>query len=316
MKTQPKITTQAKTIAQFSNYLAELSLENLAPATLTTYQAALRHFQTWLQQRPPTTHNAKLFLADMKHRGAKPATIKLHYTVIRSFLAYHRIELKLKFTRPHHLPQYHSTAEITALLDLCPNPKHSHHHLAQRDTLIISMLALTGMRRSELAHLTPGDIAQGYIHIRSGKGDKDRAIPLAKHLINPLNHYIETNHIPPTKRLFPITGHRIYGIVKHYARAAGIHDIGPHSLRHYFATKLIEAGASLNAVQQLLGHASITTTALYLDLIPKHLQSTIAIFDQDEKLSTALTALNKLLSESKVTDDNNNNNNQFQKGET
>ncbi|GAH53383.1 unnamed protein product [marine sediment metagenome] len=64
----------------------------------------------------------------------------------------------------------------------------------------------------------------------------------------------------------------------------------PHSLRHYFATLLIERGAPLKAVQELLGHASIKTTAIYLDLIPKHLQATIALFDTEKTLSAALNA--------------------------
>jgi len=88
---------------------------------------------------------------------------------------------------------------------------------------------------------------------------------------------------PQTARLFPIHRKRLDTLVKHYALKAGINDVTPHTLRHYFATSLLECGANLRAIQELLGHADISTTAIYLDIIPKHLQNTIALLDKREE---------------------------------
>jgi len=287
MKTRTRITTQAQAIAQFSAYRAELSLQYLAPSSQRTYLACLDRFQTWLEGRPITAQNAKLFLASLRQQGDKLATIKLYYAVIKPLLAHLGIELKLKLSSEHRLPPYHSTQQLAAMLQLSSHRSDTHRRLAQRDTLIILTLALTGIRKSELANLTPGDITKDYVYIRSAKRNRDRAIPLAKHLRAPLQLYIYNLGIKPPQHIFPISGDRIYHIIKRYALAAGITDISPHSLRHYFATLLIERGASLKAVQQLMGHSSIKTTAIYLDLIPKHLRATIAIFDRDKKLSEA-----------------------------
>lgn len=289
MKTRTAITTQARTIAQFSDYRAELSLQYLAPNSLRTYLACLNHFQTWLEGRPITTQNARLFLAGFRDHGCRPKTIKIHYTVLKPLLAHIGIELNLKLRTEHHLPPYHTTDQLVAMLRCASSRNDTHRQLADRDTLIILTLALTGIRLSELANLTPANITQGYLLIRHGKGSKDRSIPLAKRLKTPLQLYIYNHPIKPPDRIFPLSANRIYRIIKHYATAAGINDLSPHSLRHYFATILIEKGAPLKAVQELLGHTSIKTTAIYLDMIPKHLQTTIALFDRDKTLLAALS---------------------------
>lgn len=289
------ITTQATTIAQFLAYSTELSLEDLAQATIQTYQSCLKKFQTWLEERPISVQAAKQFLAELRQRGYSPATIRLHYAVIRPFLEYLGITLKLKLRKPHQLPTYHTTSELTAMLQQSATRSDKWRRLAGRDTLIILMLALTGMRRSELLKLTPRDTSDSFLYIRKAKGEKDRTIPLAGPLRAPLRLYIYNHQIPKNQPIFPITANRLYAIVKHYARAAGYDNITPHSFRHYFATYLIERGAPLKAVQELMGHTSIKTTAIYQDLVPRHLQNTVALFDANQELSTALiTTINHI----------------------
>ncbi|MBA7662356.1 Tyrosine recombinase XerC [subsurface metagenome] len=303
----PNITTYAETIAAFSNYRAELTLHDLAPGTLTTYTSSLNSFQAWLADQPITPQNAKLHLAELRSQGRKPATIRLHYAVLKAFLAYQGTDLKLKLTKPRRLPPYHSTKQLIALLDRSAHHPHRNKHLAHRDTLIILTLALTGARRAELAHITPSNITQDFIHIRSGKGDKDRSIPLSHHLRGPLNAYIATHQVPPLQPIFPISPAQIARIVKQHATAAGINDLTPHALRHYCATNWLEHGRSLKAIQDLLGHHSIATTALYLDLIPQHLQSDMQIVDQDNALSTGIMSVIKTLypTDSKESSTNN-----------
>jgi len=163
----------------------------------------------------------------------------------------------------------------------------------QRDTLIILMFAYTGMREAELFNLRPCDIVNNFIYVRHGKGDKDRAIPLSQHLIKPLAQYIKTENRCFADRLFPVKRRELYNIVKKYALAAGIQDLSPHTLRHFFATTLVEKGAWLRVVQELLGHASIATTAIYLDVVPKHLQGAISLLDESVSKSVSVTNKHK-----------------------
>lgn len=288
MTTELTITTQVNTIAQFSAYSAELSLKDLAPSTIQTYHYCLKNFQSWLEERSISLQAAKQFLAEMRQRGYSPATIRLHYTAIRPFLEHLGITLKLKLRKPHQLPSYHPTSEVTAMLQQAATRSDKWRRLAGRDTLIILMLALSGMRRSELLKLTPTDITDTFLYIRNAKGAKDRVIPLAAPLRAPLRLYIYNQAIPKNQTIFPITPNRLYAIVKRYAHAAGYDNITPHSFRHYFGTYLTERGAPLKAIQELMGHASIETTAIYQDLVPKHLQGAIALFDANRELSTAL----------------------------
>lgn len=284
MTTETQITTHARTIAQFSDYRAELSLQDLAPNSQRSYQACLNHFQAWLEERPLSAYNAKLFLAQLRQASYKPASIHLYYTSIKQLLKHNAITLELKLTQPRRLPTYHSTDDLSRILKLTTTNQHGRQKILIRDRLLILTLALTGMRRSELVNLRRSDIQNGYLFIRHAKGAKDRVIPIFPYLLQPLTNYIATTTSISADRIFPITPSRVHQIVTHYARAAGIPDLTPHGLRHYFATYLLEAGAPLKAIQELLGHASIKTTAIYLDIIPKHLLATIALFDQNEQL--------------------------------
>ena len=106
-----------------------------------------------------------------------------------------------------------------------------------------------------------------------GKGDKERVIPIAETIFEPLRQY--TKNMQSSDRVFPISSPRLGDIITRYARQAGLNDVHPHSLRHFFATQLVESGANLKQIQELLGHESIATTSLYLDVIPKHLSDAV-----------------------------------------
>ena len=277
--------TQVKNIALLKDYLADLSFQVLSQTTLAKYCQCIESFQTWLGSQPVSAQAAKRFLADLQERGYKPRSVHLYYHAIKPFLEFQGILFKLKFKKPRELPQYHSAQDINSILSLASSRTDNWAKLKQRDTLILLMLALTGVRASELLALRPCDISAEFIFVRKGKGSKDRTIPLAETLAGPLKDYIKTAGITPTARLFPIQRKRLYVIVKQYAMAAGINDVSPHTLRHYFATSLVEHGAQLRAVQELLGHADISTTAIYLDLIPSHLKSSIALLDGSLSIS-------------------------------
>jgi len=283
------VVTQAQNIASFTDYIAELSLQDLAPNTLSQYKQQLRTFQAWLGDRPITANAAKLFLAQMREKGYSQQSIHLYYIPIKAFLEYLQIPLKIKFRRHRHLPPYYSAADLQRLLDASDTRTGPWAQNKERDKLILLMLSFTGLRRAEIVALRPCDITDDYILVRHGKGDKHRTIPLSGQLKNPLRTYIEKQAIRPTDRIFPFAANRLWKVVKYYARAAGYSDLSPHSLRHYFATALVERGAPLRAVQELLGHSNMATTAIYLDLVPSHLKSSIALLDESVSVSKSVS---------------------------
>jgi len=288
------IVTQAQNIADFTDYIAELSLQDLASNTLSQYKQQLRTFHAWLGDHPITANAAKLFLAQMREQGYAQQSIRLYYVPIKAYLEYLQIPLKIKFRRHRHLPPYYSAADLQRLLDAIDTRAGPWAQNKERDKLILLMLSFTGLRRAEIVALRPCDITTDYIHVRNGKGDKDRTIPLSHQLKNPLLAYIEKQAISPTDRIFPFATNRLWKVVKYYARAAGFPDLSPHTLRHYFATALVERGAPLRAVQELLGHSNIATTSIYLDLIPHHLKTSIALLDESLSVSESVSVSKSL----------------------
>jgi integrase/recombinase XerD len=282
-----EIMPQLEAAAAFHAFDLELSqrLPKLTPPTLSAYRQRLRVFQAWLENRPISANAARQFLAEMLEAGYAQKSVKAYYVPIRAFLEYLGIPFKIKFHYPKRLPQYHSPGDVEALIAAADARTDTWAKLKTRDKLIILTLALTGLRRAELAKLRPCDIAHDYIYVRSGKGDKDRVIPIAEDLREPLFSYIHQEGIPSSSPIFAIGPKHIYSIVKKYASVVGI-DMAPHALRHYFATSLLEKGAFLRSIQELLGHANIATTSIYLDMIPKHLQGSISLLSGSLSVST------------------------------
>ena len=153
-----------------------------------------------------------------------------------------------------------------------------------RRTLLMTLYG-TGMRRSELAHLKVGDIDSQRMIIRvvAGKGGKDRDLPLSPALLETLREYWRWRkpklYLFPTRTLRrrldrPISDKTIWIACSEAAHRAGIHKrVTPHTLRHSWATHLLEAGTDLRTIQVLLGHDDLETTAQYLHLSQRHLQT-------------------------------------------
>jgi len=277
--------TELQTIVQASAYFDELAIQDISSKYRHQSIQRLRAFLDFLGDEPASAHAAKKFIASLRDKGYKPATIEAYYHAIKPFLEFIGIPFKLKLRKPRRLPGYHSTEQLNSILEVIASRRDRWAKLKERDALIILMLAFTGVRRSELLNLRPSDIVGGFIRIRGGKGDKDRVIPVADDLTTPLPRYVKNEHINPRANLFSIHARQLCNIVKKYALAAGVDDLSPHGLRHYFATTLVERGAQIRAVQELLGHSNISTTAIYLDLIPSHLKSTIALLNKSISVS-------------------------------
>jgi integrase/recombinase XerD len=157
---------------------------------------------------------------------------------------------------------------------------------------ILMVLYATGVRRTELSLLKVTDIdsKRMVVHIRQGKGSRDRDIPLSPKLLDALREYWRWKK--PSVYLFPSTpGQRgvdepmsdkvVWWAVREAARRAGItRKIGPHTFRHSFATELLEAGTDLRTIQLLMGHSRLEDTTLYLHLSRRHLEMTINPLDQ------------------------------------
>lgn len=291
--------TTVGAIAQFASYLDELSLKDISPQYRRESARKLQAFHAFLDGQPPSAYMGKKFLALLRDSGYQPASIEAYYHAIKPFLEFIGVPFKVPLRRQRRIPNYHSVDQIRSMLAIIASRTDKWASIKQRDTLIILMLAFTGMRKSELLNLRPCDIANGFIHIRQGKGGKDRVIPLAQHLVKPLKDYIRKQGINSADKLFSIKAKELYNIVKKYALAAGIHDLSPHTLRHFFATTLVEQGAQLRAIQELLGHARIQTTAIYLDVVPQHLKSSIALLDKGLSTSLSVNNISKSVSRSR-----------------
>jgi site-specific recombinase XerD len=291
--------TQIQSIAQFTSYFDELSLQDITPHYRQQSVQRLNAFRAFLADQPASDYAGRKFLAHLRDQDYQPTTVEAYYHAIKPFLEFIGVPFKVKLKRQRRLPRYHSASQLYSILDVIASRNDKWAKVKQRDTLIFLMLAFTGMRKAELLNLRPCDIVNGFIYIRKGKGDKDRVVPLAQHLVKPLRDYITEQNISSTDKLFSITPRMLYHIVKRYALAAGIDDLSPHGLRHFFATTLVEQGAQLRAVQELLGHASIQTTAVYLDVVPQHLQSSIALLDASLSISVGTNNISKSVKRSR-----------------
>lgn len=131
-----------------------------------------------------------------------------------------------------------------------------------RNYLILQTLWRTGMRNSELTNFTKHDIKPDQITIRQGKGSKDRIVPIDANLFDLLTLF--TAKINLDDKLFPLSDMQIRNIVHRYEGDEKVH---PHMLRHSFAVHYLKSGGNIRALQKILGHKDLNTTAVYLDLI-------------------------------------------------
>lgn len=186
-----------------------------------------------------------------------------------------------------HLPEVLTVGEIDAMISAIDPEKAE----ASRDRAMMEVLYGCGLRVSELVGLELSKIYadEGYLVVR-GKGSKERMVPMSEVAVSAIEDYLEDRSLLDVKpgcgnllflnrRGRKLTRERIFQIVKGLAEAAGIRkNISPHTLRHSFATHLLEGGANLRAIQQMLGHESIATTQIYIHLDRSTLRSDILTY--------------------------------------
>lgn len=262
-------------------YLSQLESQDIEPATFNLRRQQLRAFHAWLGSREPSAQAGYLFMAELRDKGYQRGTRHSYYYALRPYMAYLEIPFKIKFKKERRLPRYHSQDDIRRILDVIAGRDDKWSSLKVRDRLIFRTLAMSGLRRAELLALKSRDVKEGYLFVYRGKGDKDRVAPIPTKLSLEILDYIRESGFEPSDRLFPIGRARLDTLVKGYALRAGIDDLTPHSLRHYFATRLLELGADLRTLQELLAHSDISTTAIYLDILPQRLRQTIELLEED-----------------------------------
>ncbi len=279
-------------IREFINYL---SVEKgFSANTLEAYQRNLLRYTAFLKKKNLTLnevahHDIIKYLHDLKNKGLSAASIAQHVSTIKSF---HKFLVRENFVKnfpvedlrspkkPRKLPRTFSVREIEQLLS-SPFGKSATD---LRDKALLEVMYGAGLRVSELVSLNIEDIDFVSEFIRCfGKGSKERLVPIGRYALEALSEYIrqgrpELMKKRRTQALFlntrggRLTRQGCWKILKKYAEKAGLKDVHPHMLRHSFATHLLEAGADLRAVQEMLGHVSISTTQIYTHVSREHLK--------------------------------------------
>jgi integrase/recombinase XerD len=275
---------------QIRDFIHFLTVEKrLAKNTLVSYERDLKSYLTYLKNVEQMTDwnssrrvNIIHFLAHLKDQGKSSKTLARHIASIRSF---HQFLIREKVTdhdpsvhietpqQEQTLPKVLSQEEVESLLD---SPKTMDHY-GLRDKAMLELLYATGMRVSELINLDSGDIhaTMGFVRC-TGKGNKERIIPIGQTALLAIEEYLTKGRGKfvskkyRTDALFlnhhgnRLTRQGFWKILKKLAKEAHIEkDLTPHTLRHSFATHLLMNGADLRAVQEMLGHADISTTQIY-----------------------------------------------------
>ena len=267
----------------------------LSANTLGAYRADLLALQRWLSQRDKSLIYAAradllAFIAWRAKEGAKPRSTARQ---LSSFRRFYRFLLRegaiaedptLKIDMPkigRALPQSLTESEVESLLG-APDVNDPIGH---RDRTMLEVLYATGLRVSELINLRQGQINlnQGVLRVR-GKGDRERLIPLGEESQRWLREFVtgprveillerQTEYLFPTRRGDRMTRQAFWHIIKRYAKKADIAaKLSPHTLRHAFATHLLNNGADLRVVQMLLGHSDLSTTQIYTHVARERLK--------------------------------------------
>ena len=281
-------------------FLGHLRLEkgmsaNTAQAYSDDVDKLVRHFaDVGVAVEHATTDDLERFICTLQDVGIQPRSQARIISGVKSFYKFLRqerimdsdpTELLLTPKIGRHLPEVLSVAEIDAMIDCIDMSKPE----GQRNRAIIETLYGCGLRVSELVSLRLSQIFvdEKYIIIQ-GKGSKQRIVPISPVALEQISLYLEQTRSNQTiqrgsedilflnRRGAMLTRQMIFHIVKQLCELAGIRKvISPHTLRHSFATHLLEGGANLRAIQQMLGHESITTTEIYVHIDRSRLRDEI-----------------------------------------
>lgn len=282
--------------AEVQNFINYLSVEKgLAKNSLLAYESDLKKYVRFLDEKNITGFNQVTrayitqFLFYEKQRKQEASSIAralvaiklLHRFLVKEGSLAEDVTSVLESPKLwKHLPSFLTIKEMEAVLRT-PNTRRS---IGIRDRAILELLYATGIRVSELVGLKPEDLnlESGFLKCY-GKGGKERIVPFGRSAKASVERYLEKVRIQNgktnalflgSKRAGRLTRQAVWQIIRRYARQARIRKkITPHTFRHSFATHLLERGADLRVVQELLGHADISTTQIYTHISRDHLKS-------------------------------------------
>ena len=261
-----------------------ISISGKSKSTLTNYSRQLAHLSLHYNCFPLELDAEQVmdYLHLVKSRGTTSATFfkftvyGLRYACRLRGLEYKQFSLP-EIEKDSKLPAVLNGAEVKALLAACKLLKHR---------LIIGLCYGCGLRCSEVRnlHVADADIERGMLHIRMGKGSKDRYIPLGKMLCRGIAQYLGAEH--HVKYLFEgndgdaLSQRGTQWVVGEAVKRAGIRkEVHTHTLRHSYATHLLEQGVNILTIQELLGHAHIETTMVYLHIAKPSTQTVPSLLD-------------------------------------
>lgn len=266
---------------QIVSFIRAKKAAGLSENTLRAYENDLREFDAFASDKKIAVENLEVdlirdWLFAASEAGAQKSTIARKTATIRSFGKFlfetgqSEIDPAAKLRSPKLSRTLPKTANAGFLDDLLSNLRKAAdkgEHQQRLEWLVIELLYSTGMRVSELVELAERDIDfQRQTLSVIGKGNKQRTLPFGQPALDSLNLYLESK--PDSERLLvkqdgkALGARDVYRLVAKQLAGTG-HQMGPHSLRHSAATHLLDNGADLRSVQELLGHSSLTTTQIY-----------------------------------------------------
>ena len=264
-------------------YDSELVLKLHNAKNLRDTRNILSRYMSHLGSYPPSPELAKSFLA--QYVGKKAPTLYRYTQMIKGFMKWYGEPIDdIKIKVPKTLPPYTEDSDIEKLIATIPK-KRSHKGCIERDQLMVLVDWKSGLRRAELADLLVRDVHGDAVIVRSGKNKKDRMVPLPPKVAARLREFIKNK--APDERVLGLKPASLGMKIKQFAVKAGLNNVHTHTLRHKFATDVLESGTNVKVLQALLGHENLNTTEVYLSLTDRELYA--AAKRLDERSSKATT---------------------------
>jgi integrase/recombinase XerD len=285
------ISNQQRDLAK--EFLAYIQVEKgLARNTLESYGRDLKRLEVWAATsnkliQDLTRPDLRKWIADLSREGLAPSSIARAVSSARGFFKFLMLDGHLKIQptedldtpqRFAYLPKFLTEDEINRLF-AAPDISTAE---GIRDRAMFELMYAAGLRVSELVSLKEADVELNAGLVKChGKGSKERRVPMGKSAIHWLQQYAAVKAgfgRAPTPFLFldrgrPLTRQVAWKVIKQHAETAGLRDVSPHTLRHSFATHLMQHGADSRSVQALLGHSDISTTQIYTHMTNRHLRN-------------------------------------------
>ena len=286
-------------------FLAYIQVEKgLAQNSLESYRRDLARLELWAESAGKRAEelsrtDLRAWIAELSRAGLAPSSVSRAVSAARGFFRFLMLDGHIKrhpaedLSTPQkhaHLPKFLNEEEMERLL-AAPDVETDE---GVRDRAILELMYATGLRVSEMVSMKLADLdVDGGMILCHGKGSKERRVPIGRSATEWLQKYRgararagRANH----PRLFinslgqPLTRQQAWSMIKRYAERAGLPAISPHTLRHSFATHLLQHGADSRSVQALLGHSDISTTQIYTHITDRHLRASYDRFHPRAKM--------------------------------